>query len=125
MSTEQEEIAARKTRVRAAHRASVTSQLEHVLDSGDALQMKQLRQSLTDKLCVLSKLDDELIDLPPAEQLEEEVQQEDLIKEELASLLLVWMTDWNSSYHRKPHERLQGLPAYRRRTKMTDNCQNG
>ena len=91
MSTEQEEVAVRKRRVRAAHRGSVTrltSQLEHVLDSGDARQMKQLKQSLTDKLHVLSKLDDKLIDLVPDEQLEEEVQQADLIKERITLAII-------------------------------------
>ena len=54
MSEEQRaEEAARKKRIRAAHRGSVTrltAQLENVLDSADARKMKQLRQSLTDKL---------------------------------------------------------------------------
>ena len=76
MSTEQEEVAVEKRRVRTAHCESVTrltSQLEHILDSGDAHQMKQLKPSSTDKVHVLSKLDDELIELETDEQLEEEV----------------------------------------------------
>ena len=82
MSTEHE----KGESYRATHHGPVTrltGQLEDVLKSGDARRMKQLRQSLTNKLHVhvLSKLHDKLIDLAPNEQLEEEVQQADLVKE--------------------------------------------
>ena len=89
------EEAARKKRVRAAHHGSVTrltAQLENVLESGNARQMKQLRQSLTDKLQVLSKLDDKLIELVRDERLEEEVEQADLIRER-TTLALISLED--------------------------------
>ena len=85
------EEAARKKRVRAAHRGSatrLTAQLEHILDSGDTRQMKQLRQSLTDKLQVLTKLDGELVELVQDDQLEEEVEQADLVRERITLALI-------------------------------------
>ena len=85
------EEAASKKRVRAAHRGSatrLTTQLEHILDSGDTRQMKQLRQSLTDKLQVLTKLDGELIELVQDDQLEEEVEQVDLVRERITLALI-------------------------------------
>ena len=69
----------------------LTAQLENVLDSANTRQMKQLRQSLTDKLQVLSKLDDELIKLVRDEQLEE-VEQADLIRER-TTLALISLED--------------------------------
>ena len=76
----------RKRRVRAAQRGSVTrltAKLDETLISGDARRLRQLKQSLTDKQHVLSKLDDELIELVNDEHLEEEVEAADLIRERI------------------------------------------
>ena len=50
--------------------------------------MKQLKQSLTDKLHVLSTIDEELISLVSDEQLEEEVEQADLIQARISFALI-------------------------------------
>jgi len=71
---EKRRLLARKKRVRAAHRGSVTriiGQVEEAIASADTCRLKQLRQSLSDKSSVLSKLDDELIELVEEEELEE------------------------------------------------------
>ena len=116
MSTEQE-VALQRRRVKAAHHRLVTkpsSQLKHVLDSGDARQMKQLKQSLTNKPHILSRLDDKLIDLVPDKQLEEEVQQADFIKEEI-TLTIISLDDGMESLlsHRPPRESTN-LPDYQK-----------
>ena len=81
----------RKRRVRAAHRGSVTrltDKLDEILISGDARRLRQLKQSLTDKQQVLSKLDDELIELVNDEHLEEEVEAADLIRERIGLAII-------------------------------------
>ena len=63
-------------RVRAAHRGSLTrlmGQLEEALGSDNTRRLKQLRQSLTDKVSLLTRLDDELLKLVGEEQLELEL----------------------------------------------------
>ena len=85
-SEEAGEAIQHKKRVRAAHRGSVTrllGQVDEMLASTDVCRLKQLKQSLIDKLSVLSKLDDELIELVEEDQLEAEVEQADLIKEKV------------------------------------------
>ena len=87
MAEEEGDSLARKKRVRAAHRGSVTriiGQVEEALESADARRLKQLRQSLTDKSAILSKLDDELIEIVEEEQLESEVEQADLVREKIS-----------------------------------------
>ena len=64
----------------------------HVMESGNARQIKQLRQSLEEKVRTLSKLDDELLELVPDEQLDEEVQQADEIRERI-SLAVISLDD--------------------------------
>ena len=73
-----------KKRVRAAHRGSVTrltGQLQEIVGSGDVCKLKLLRNSQTDKLHILAKLDDELIELVSEEQLEAEGEESDLYRE--------------------------------------------
>ena len=77
---------ARKRKVRAAHHGSVTrivSQVYENLKSGEALNLPRLRQQkspLSGKLDVLSKLDDELIEMVAEDELDNEVEQADIIK---------------------------------------------
>ena len=79
----------RKRKVRAAHRGSVTriiSQVYESLESGEALNLPRLRQQklqLSGKLDVLSKLDDELIEMVAEDELDVEVEQADVIKEKI------------------------------------------
>ena len=76
----------RKRKVRVAHRGSVTriiGQASESLESGDTLSVPRLRQQkslLSEKLYVLSKLDDELIKMVAEEELDHEVEQADIIK---------------------------------------------
>ena len=79
MSTDKQ--AAHRTRrgnVRSAHHASATrfmNQIDVAIESKNTCQLKQLKQSLTDKLSVLMKLHDELIELVEESDLEAEVEQ--------------------------------------------------
>ena len=91
----EEEGTSQKRRVRATHRGSVTrmtTQLEDVIISRDAHKLKQLKQSLTHKLKVLVKFDDELIELVSNEQLEAEVEQADVFRE-WAELAIISLDD--------------------------------
>ena len=85
---------ARKRKVRAAHRGSVTrivSQVYESLESGEALNLPRLRQQksqLSGKLDVLSKLDDELIEMVAEDELDAEVEQADVIKEKIGLCIM-------------------------------------
>ena len=80
---------ARKRKVRAAHRGSVTrivGQVYESLECEEALNLPKLRQQkllLAEKLNVLSKLDDELIEMVGEDELDSEVEQADVIKEKI------------------------------------------
>ena len=83
------DVTAQKRRVRAAHWGSVTrliGQFDEALGSADARRLKKLKQSFTGKLSILSRLDNELIELVEEEQLETEMEQAHLIEERLALL---------------------------------------
>ena len=88
MATEEaDETTARKKRVRAAHRGSVTrllGQVDETLESVDTRRLKQLKESLIGKRDILLALDDELIELVNEEQVDTEVEQADLIKEKIS-----------------------------------------
>ena len=66
----------------------LTDKLDEILISGDARRLRQLKQSLTDKQHVLSKLDEELIELVNDEHLEEEVEAADLIRERIGLAII-------------------------------------
>jgi len=92
---EKRRLLARKKRVRDTHRDSVSkiiSLVEEAIASADACRLKQLRQSLSDKSSVLSKLDNELIELVEEEELEAKVEQADLIGEKI-SLAVISIED--------------------------------
>lgn len=80
---------ARKRKVRAAHRGSVTriiGQVAENLESPDGPNLSRLRQhkiSLSEKMEVLSKLDNELIEIVEEEELDNEVEQADMIRERM------------------------------------------
>ena len=60
------DVTARKRRVIAAHCRSVTrliGQLDKALGSTDTCRLKQLKQSLTEKLSIPSRLDNELSEI--------------------------------------------------------------
>ena len=81
----------RKKKVRAAHRASVTRTITMVRDmikpdTTDVLDVPKLKQKqkmLKDKIGTLAKLDEEIIDLIPEDELETEIQQIDEFRERL------------------------------------------
>ena len=73
----------KKVNVRRAHRASVTrliAQIDGATSYGDMLKLRQLKQSLTNKLNVLAGLDDEVLE---ETELEGEVEQADLVREKI------------------------------------------
>ena len=84
----------RKRKVRVAHRGSMTriiGQASESLESGDTLSVPRLRQQkslLSEKLYVLSKLDDELIEMVAEEELDHEVEQADIIKERIGLCIM-------------------------------------
>ena len=85
-SEESNGATARKRRIRATHRGSVTrllGQIDETISASDLPRLKQLKQALNGKIEVLSKLDDELIELVEEDQLEAEVEQADLIREKI------------------------------------------
>ena len=83
-----------KQKIRAAHRGSVTriiGQVYENLESRDGPNLPRLKQhkvSLSGKLEVLSKLDDELIELVSVEDLDSEVEQADVIREKIGLCIM-------------------------------------
>ena len=83
-----------KQKIRAAHRGSVTriiGQVYENLESRDGPNLPRLKQYkvlLSGKLEVLSKLDDELIELVGVEDLDSEVEQADVIREKIRLCIL-------------------------------------
>lgn len=81
----------RRIRVRAAHRGAVTrliNQLGEVLPSADVNKLKQVRQSLLTKMELLSRMDDEILTMVEEDQVEDEVELADLVREK-AELAIV------------------------------------
>ena len=84
----------RKWKVRAAHQGSVIRIIGRAyesLESGDALSVPRLRQQkllLSEELDILSKLDDELIEMAAEEELDHEVEQADIIKERIGLCIM-------------------------------------
>lgn len=84
----------RKRKVRAAHRGSATriiGQVYENLESRDGINVPKLRQQkllLSGKLDVLSKLDDELIEMVAEDELDSEVEQADIIKEKIGLCIM-------------------------------------
>ena len=77
----------RRKKVRRAHRSSVTrtiTKVDDALNESDSCRLKQLRMSLTDKLDILLKLDNEIIDMVDEDHLDLEVEQADTIKEKIS-----------------------------------------
>ena len=93
-----EELAALRTKrvnVRCAHRVSATksvNQIDAAIASDDALQPRQLKLSLADKLAVLTKLDDEILELTEESELEAEVEQADKARAKI-NLAIVTIED--------------------------------
>ena len=91
LTDEQTAHRTRRGNVRRAHRASVTrfmNQIDAAIESKNTRQLKQLKQSLTAKLSVLMKLDDELIELVEEGDLEAEVEKADDIRQKIGLAIL-------------------------------------
>ena len=86
----EEEALIRKRKVRSAHRGSVTriiGQVKENLETVDGPNLAKLRQqklSLSGKVGVLCKLDEELLDMIKEDELEHEVEQADVIQERIS-----------------------------------------
>lgn len=81
----------KRLNVRQAHCASATrfiNQVNGAVQSNDAHQLRQLKQSLSDKLTVLTKLDNETIELVEVSEPEAEVEQADEVREKIGSAIL-------------------------------------
>lgn len=77
--------------MRRAHRSSATrsiNQIDAAIESNDARRLRQLKQSLANKLTVLAKLDDEVIELMEEDDLEAEVEQADEVRERIDLAIL-------------------------------------
>ena len=88
---EQEALRTKRINVRRAHRASATrfiNQIDGAVESSDARRLRQLKQSLADKLTVLCKLDDELIELVEEDELDAEMEQADEIRGRIGLAIL-------------------------------------
>lgn len=74
---ERAEALARRKRVRAGHRGSVTRILNQLSETGsaDVSELKQMKQSLLEKSDILAKLDGELIEVVDEDHLEMEIEQ--------------------------------------------------
>ena len=76
----------RMRRVRGGHRASVTTninQLQEVLETGGTRRLNDTIQFLEGKSKTLAKLDEDILDLVPDEDLEEEIQRADQVSREI------------------------------------------
>lgn len=88
------EALSRKKKVRAAHRGSVTriiGQVRENLEGEDVPNLTKLRQqklSLSGKVDVLSRLDDELIEMVEEEELDYEIEQADVIQERIGMCIM-------------------------------------
>ena len=77
--------------MRRAHRASATksvNQIEDAVKSSDVSRLRQLKLFLSDKLAVLSKLDEEVLELVEDDDLDAEVEQADTNKEKIDLAIL-------------------------------------
>ena len=66
VDNEADDVTVQKRRVRAKNSGSVTrliGQLDKAVGSADTCRLKQLKQSLIAKLSIISRLDNELIEL--------------------------------------------------------------
>ena len=78
---------ARKRRVRGGHRGSVTrllNNLRSALHMADVPKLKQMMGTLREKMDILAKLDGEILELVNSEDLEEEIEQADVIREDIS-----------------------------------------
>lgn len=77
----------RKRRVRGGHRGTVTrlpSKLPSVLESTDVSRLKQMMGSLKEKMDLLAKMDDEIVEIVSCDKLVREIEQADLIREDIS-----------------------------------------
>ena len=83
-----EEARARLKKVRGGHRASATRTLAKANDtlaetSKDVSKLKQLKLALENKADTLKKLDEEVLEKTPDDELDEEIQQADMFAEDI------------------------------------------
>ena len=81
----------KKINVRRAHRASATksvNQIEDAVKSSDVRRLRQLKLFLSDKLSVLSRLDEEVLELMEDDDLDAEVEHADANREKIVDAQL-------------------------------------
>ena len=80
-------------KIRRAHRASATRLCNSAYEDINAdvvhvAKLKQQRQSVTEKVQTLAKLDEEMLDLVEEEALEAEIEQADIVREKLTLCII-------------------------------------
>ena len=83
----------RKIKIRRAHRSSATRLCNSVYENIKAevvnvAKLRQQRQSITEKVQTLAKLDGEMLDLVEEEALETEIEQADIVRERLTLCII-------------------------------------
>ena len=81
----------RKRKVRGGHRSTVTrllNKLPSVLESENVSRLKQIMGSLREKMDLLAKFDDEIVEIVSCDDLEKEIEQADLIREDISLAII-------------------------------------
>ena len=104
--------------LRAAHRRTVTrlvNQLDEALHSTDVGRLKNLKQTLSKKMTILSALDEGILAEVEEDQVEAEIEQADLIREE-AELAIIGIDEALLSLK---HESRRKPPSKRRSSSLS------
>ena len=104
---EQAALTTRIKRIRAAHRGAVTrliNQMDEALLAADIGRLKQLRQSLKNKIDVLLKLDEELLLSVGEDELDYEIEQADVVRER-AELAVIGLDEALTKISRRSEKR--------------------
>ena len=86
---EVDELRAKKVNTRRAQRSAATkavNKLESVIECRDNRRLRQARQTLTEKIALLTKLDAEILDLTDESGMEAEVINADEVKSKLTRI---------------------------------------
>ena len=104
---EQAALTTRTKRIHTAHRGAVTrliNQMDEALLAADVGRLKQLRQSLKNKIDVLLKLDEELLLSVGEDELDYEIEQADVVRER-AELAVIGLDEALTKIHRHSEKR--------------------
>ena len=120
---EQAAFTTRTKRIRTAHRGAVTrliNQMDEALLTADVGRLKQLRQSLKNKIDILSKLDEELLLSVGEEELDYEIEQADIVRER-AELAIIGLDEALTKISKRSEKR----SPLRRRSPSSSSPEGG